>query len=138
MNSVTNNYIWLKCYLNLFEIVANGKRGSLILARAINKFKKSIEKNIKNVYNAFSILISVFPSEYSTNHLTESPISAPKNFMISLGIVVLPDVELGLATDIFDSYSNTFISPIFVVLYIYLYTQRIYNIFHKIGRNIYI
>ena len=145
-------YIWLKCYLNIcinhksdfmnFKIVADKMRSTKQLAIALNGFYSIliIEKIIKsNSYGStFSTLISVFPSLYSTIQLTLSPISAPRNFITSLGIVVLADKLFGRAIDILDSYSNTFISPIFVYHYIYLYTHVIYNGFHKIGRNIYI
>lgn len=138
MNSVTINYIWLKCYLNFYKIVADKMRSLYVLAIAINEFCVLFKKNNNENHSTFSTLISVFPLLYSTTQLTLSPISAPKNFITSLGMVVLADKLFGRATEILDSYSNTFISPIFVVSYIYLYTQVIYNSFHKIGRNIYI
>ena len=146
---VTIYDIWLKCYLNIcivhkcaymnFHIVADKMRSFNTLAIALNRLcDVSFKKNNKKVYSTFSILISVFPSLYSTIQFTLSPISAPRNFITSLGIVVLADKLFGRAIEILDSYSNTFISPIFVNSYIYIYTQVIYNSFHKIGRNIYI
>ena len=145
-------YIWLKCYLKIcinhksdlmnYKIVADKMWSIKQLAVALNSFYGVliIEKIIKsNCYGStFSILISVFPSLYSTIQLTLSPISAPRNFITSLGMVVLADKLFGRAIEILDSYSNTFISPIFIYHYIYLYAQVIYNGFHKIGRNIYI
>jgi len=138
---VTINNLWLKCYLKFYKIVPVKMGGSYVLAIALNKlcgviFSKKINKC--TYHSTFSTLISVLPSVYSTIQLTLSPISAPRNFITSLGIVVLADKLFGRATDILDSYSNTFISPIFVYHYIYIYTQVIYNSFHKIGRNIYI
>lgn len=149
MIAVTINDIWLKCYLNIcimckcdftnIHIVADKMRSIKTLAIALNKLNGvSIKKINKKIHSTFSTLISVFPSLYSTIQFTLSPISAPRNFMISLGIVVLADELFGRAIEILDSYSNTFISPIFVNHYIYIYTQVIYNGFHKIGRNIYI
>ena len=142
MNLVTICNIWLKCYLNFYKIVPVKMGGLYQLAIALNNFYGVliVEKIIKsNGYcSTFSTLISVLPSAYSTIQLTLSPISAPRNFITSFGIVVLADKLFGRATDILDSYSNTFISPIFVYHYIYIYTQVIYNSFHKIGRNIYI
>lgn len=142
MNSVTINNIWLKCYLKFYKIVPAKMGGSYTLAVALNDFYKFLigEKIIKyNGYGStFSILISVLPSIYSTIQLTLSPISAPRNFITSFGMVVLADKLFGRAIEILDSYSNTFISPIFVYHYIYIYTQVIYNSFHKIGRYIYI
>ena len=138
MISVTINNIWLKCYLKFYKIVADKMRNIYRLALALDDFKKSLIKKIKKHYSSFSTFISVFPSVYSTIQLTLSPISAPKNFITSLGIVVLADKLFGRATEILDSYSNTFMPPIFVNHYIYIYAQVIYNSFHKIGRNIYI
>lgn len=135
---VTINNLWLKSYLSFIEWVADRMRCFYVLAMAINYLYWFFKKIIMKSYSTFSILTSVFPSLYSTIQLTLSPISAPKNFITSLGIVVLADKLFGRATEILDSYSNTFISPIFVVYYIYLYTQVIYNSFHKIGRKIYI
>ena len=135
---VTINNLWLKSYLSFIEWVADRMRCFYVLAMAINYLYWFFKKIIMKSYSTFSILTSVFPSLYSTIQLTLSPISAPKNFITSLGIVVRADKLFGRATEILDSYSNTFISPIFVVYYIYLYTQVIYNSFHKIGRKIYI
>lgn len=135
-----NHYnLWLKCYITFCYIVADEKRGSPYLARAIANLKLILEKNIKIVvYSIFSILISVLPLLYSTIQLIESPILTLRNFITSFGIVVLPDKLFGRATEIFVSYSNTVITPIFIDYIIYVYTQHIYNICHKIGRNIYI
>ncbi len=136
---VTINNLWLKSYLSFIEWVADRMRCFYVLAMAINYlycfFKKII---IKSYSTTFSILTSVFPLLYSTIQLTLSPISAPKNFITSLGIVVRADKLFGRATEILDSYSNTVISPIFVYSYIYIYTKDIYNYFHRIGRKIYI
>lgn len=135
---VTINNLWLKSYLSFIKWVAEGMRCFYILAMAINYLSWFFKKIIMKIYSTFSILTSVFPSLYTTIQLTLSPISAPKNFITSLGIVVRADKLFGRATEILDSYSNTFISPIFVLCYIYIYTQVIYNSFHKIGRKIYI
>ena len=116
-----NHYnLWLKCYITFCYIVADEKRGSPYLARAIANLKLILEKNIKIVvYSIFSILISVLPLLYSTIQLIESPILTLRNFITSFGIVVLPDKLFGRATEIFVSYSNTVITPIFIDYIIY-------------------
>ena len=48
MKFVANCNIWLKCYIILCYIVADEKRGSPYLARAIANLKLILEKNIKN------------------------------------------------------------------------------------------
>ena len=127
MYFVTYVNIWLKCYITFCDIVAGVKRGSNVLARAIyGLYNVIFVKNIKNIYFTFSIFTDVSPSRYSTVHRTESPISTSKNFMTSFGMVVLPDKLLGLAIEIFDSYSNTFMSPIlFFVIYNYIHNVYI-------------
>ena len=136
---VTICYVWLKSYLSFFKWVAGGMRSYYGLAIALSKLYGVSSKKInKKIYSTFSTLISVFPLLYSTIQFTLSPISAPRNFITSLGIVVLAEELFGRAIEILDSYSNTFISPIFIVSYINIYTQLIYNSFHNIGRYIYI
>lgn len=139
MIAVTIINIWLKSYLSFFKWVADRMRCLYALAIALNDFYKGLVKKINEIVDyTFSTFISVLPLLYSTIQFTLSPISAPRNFITSLGIVVLADKLFGRAIEIFDSYSNTFMTPIFVICYIYIYTQVIYNCFHKIGRNIYI
>ena len=136
---VTIYYLWFKSYLNFIKWVADGMRDYYGLAIALNKLYGVSSKKInKKIHSTFSTLISVLPLLYSTIQLTLSPIFASRNFITSLGIVVLADALFGRAIEILDSYSNTFISPIFVVSYINIYTQLIYKSFHNIGRNIYI
>lgn len=48
MKFVANCNIWLKCYITFRYIVADEKRGSPYLARAIANLKLILEKNIKN------------------------------------------------------------------------------------------
>ena len=132
MFRVTNYYLWFKCYLNICMpykkdmsnnyVVADKMRSLTSLARAIKKAYCVSSKKIKKIYSFLTILISVLPSLYSTIQVTLSPISAPRNFIISFGIVVLADKLFGRAMEILDSYSNTFISPIFVGSYIYICT----------------
>lgn len=128
MYFVTYCNIWLKCYITFCDIVADGKRCSNVLAIAINDLWLIILKNIKKYYSTFLTFTIVSPSMYSTVQFTESPISTPKNFITSFGMVVLPDKLFGLAIEIFDSYSNTFIPPILFFV-IYNYIHIIYIIF---------
>ena len=53
MISVTNNYIWLKCYLNFNVIVAGGMRSCKTLARAINHKYSFLEKKLKEIVYSF-------------------------------------------------------------------------------------
>ncbi len=55
MNFVTYCNIWLKCYITFCDIVADGKRGSNVLARAIDKLWLIIFKKLKKNTNNHSI-----------------------------------------------------------------------------------
>lgn len=86
---ITYCNIWLKCYITFCDIVADGKRGSNVLANAINNFEKYlflIKKNIKNYNFNFSTVIVVPSGLTSTIHLTLSPAVISKNSTTSFGI----------------------------------------------------
>lgn len=106
-----------------------------------NKYAKKLESllvEVKVNYSSFfETITSVFPSLYITSQFIESPIFMSRNFIISLGIVVLPELLLGLASETFVSYSNTFIPP-YLYFVIYNMIFSIYIIFLLVGRKIYI
>lgn len=106
-----------------------------------NKYTKKLESllvEVKVNYSSFfETITSVFPSLYITSQFIESPIFMSRNFIISLGIVVLPELLLGLASETFVSYSNTFIPP-YLYFVIYNMIFSIYIIFLLVGRKVYI
>lgn len=106
-----------------------------------NKYAKKLESllvEVKVNYSSFfETITSVFPSLYITSQFIESPIFMSRNFIISLGIVVLPELLLGLASETFVSYSNTFIPP-YLYFVIYNMIFSIYIIFLLVGRKVYI
>lgn len=121
---VTINDIYKNDYLNLLK----------------NRYTKKIVclLGMKTIYfSFFDTITSVTPSVYRTSQLIESPIFMSKNFIISLGIVVLPELLFGLASETFVSYSNTFIPP-YLYFVIYNMIFSIYISFLFVGRNIYI
>ena len=110
MNSVTNNYIWLKCYLNLFKIVADKMRSLTGLALALNYFYWGLEKNIKNKFYCF--LFTVQTSSLSSTDTIHEILSLSDRlnaFTISTGTVVRSDFECEVCKFTVDSDSNNFI-----------------------------
>ena len=110
MNSVTNNYIWLKCYLNLFKIVADKMRSLTGLALALNYFYWSLEKNIRNKFYCF--LFTVQTSSLSSTDTIHEILSLSDRlnaFTISTGTVVRSDFECEVCKFTVDSDSNNFI-----------------------------
>lgn len=63
MISVTINNIWLKCYLKFYKIVADKMRSIHSLALALDDFKKSLIKKLKNIIQVF-LLLSLFFHQY--------------------------------------------------------------------------
>ncbi len=108
MNSVTINNIWLKCYLKFYKIVADGMRGSQVLAIALNKLYGVLIKNIK-IYSSFlSVIVgSLFSTPTIQTNLSLSVSSIIP--AISEGIVVLNDLDFGFCLIILDVTSNNFI-----------------------------
>ena len=126
MKFVANCNIWLKCYITFRYIVADEKRGSPYLARAIANLKLILEKNIKNrlVYSFLTstVIFSlfVFTSQINLSLLFSSSIPA-----ISAGIVVLNDLELGFCNRILDLTSNNFIFS-FLSFFINILDNKLY------------
>ena len=122
MNSVTIYYIWLKCYLNLFNIVAAGMRGCNQLAIALNKILLFLEKNIRN----YSDFLSIITGSLSLTLTSQTNFCSSESSIIpaiSDGIVVLNDFERGFCRIIFDFTSNNFIHS---------YLSFVINIFDNI------
>ena len=110
MKFVANCNIWLKCYIILCYIVADEKRGSPYLARAIANLKLILEKNIKNkVVYSFLTSTVIFSLFVFTSQTNLSPLFSSSIPAISAGIVVLNDLELGFCKIILDLTSNNFI-----------------------------
>ena len=109
MNSVTNNYIWLKCYLNLFKLVADRMRSFKALAIAFaSSFLFSQKNNNENVYSFFTLMMMSLSSALTDQDSLSSLVNS-KIPTISDGIVVLNDFERGFCWITFDLTSNNFI-----------------------------
>lgn len=88
MKFVTYNNYWLKCYLNLIGIVADGMRSFKMLARAINNFTTYFFKKNKNsmsIYNSSFSMVTI-PVVSSRTHFMLSPASRFSEDTISFGI----------------------------------------------------
>lgn len=113
MNSVTNKYIWFKCYLNLFKLVADRMRGLLVLAMLLNKFNAFFEFK-KIIKNNYYFLLTVQTNSLSTTDTFHKSLSlSPKcnAWTISTGTVVRNDFECAVCKFTVDSNSNNFITP---------------------------
>lgn len=134
MISVTNNYIWLKCYLNLFKIVADGMRSSKVLARAIRNqysfFKKNLNENVYSFLMLMMMLLSsAFTSQDNLSSLVNSNIPT-----ISDGIVVRNDFERGFCCITFDLTSNNFIPP-FMLFFINIFDNILYIFYPQLRKT---
>ena len=131
MNSVTNNYLWLKYYLSFylfayanirkFKIVADGMRSFNSLAGAINKIYSFLEKNINE--NVYSFLSTLTTNSSSSASIVQRIVSFTDRFnalTISEGIVVLNDLECDACRFAVDSTSNNFIPP-FMLFFINIF-----------------
>lgn len=132
MSFVTYCNIWLKCYITFCDIVADGKRGFNVLARAIGKFNNDIKKNIKNsVYSFFGSFVNVMiasSSLMSTSQVSWSPFSKFNNFTKPIGTTVLklpPLYDMILL-------NVTFIPP-YLSVFTYIYID---SIIYKLWINI--
>lgn len=94
MKFVANYYIWSKYYITFCHVVANGKRGSQQLARAIADCRDYLEKNIKNGYS-FLMRTIICPSFIPTSQTSLSLSCTSNTLQISEGIVVRNDLDLG-------------------------------------------
>ncbi len=111
MISVTINYLWVKCYLKFYKIVADKMRGSQALAIALNKLYGVFEKNINRFY---SFLVTLIFISLSSTCTCQSILSLSFKFnalTISTGIVVLNDREWAVCKFAVDSNSNNFMPP---------------------------
>lgn len=134
MISVTNNYIWLKCYLNLFKIVADGMRSSNVLAGAIRNqysfFKKNLNENVYSFLMLMMMLLSsAFTSQDNLSSLVNSNIPT-----ISDGIVVRNDFERGFCCITFDLTSNNFIPP-FMLFFINIFDNILYIFYPQLRKT---
>lgn len=135
MISVTNNYIWLKCYLNLFKIVADGMRSLNALALAINHLCSFFKKNIKNINKKIqSFLLTLITNSSSSAKIVQRSLSfsdSSNAFTISEGIVVLKDLECDACKFAVDSTSNNFIPP-FMLFFINIFVNILYICYPQI------
>lgn len=123
---VTIYYIWWKCYLNIYKIVADGMRSGGWLAVAIDIYLAYSKKNINEYfYSFFSTLTTI--SSFSAK-IVQHIVSLTDNFnalTISVGIVVLKDFECFDCKFAVDSTSNNFIPP-FMYLIVNIYVNILY------------
>lgn len=68
MNSITNCYIWIKYYLNLFEIVTDKMRSFTSLAGDLANLKHYFVKNITKIDYSFFIVMMIWLSSEFTSH----------------------------------------------------------------------
>lgn len=119
MNFVTQNNIYSKCYLNLFEIVPQRMGSISLLAVAIANFKSILEKNINyKCYSSFSNIISkgLFSPLAWKDHFILSPFFRSSILIASLGIIVLNVDAFGFGESTFVNISITFIHLLFCFL----------------------
>lgn len=132
MISVTNNYIWLKCYLNFNKIVADGMRSSNTLAVALAKKYSFLEKKFKEIVHYF--LSTLTTNLSSSANIVQSTVSFSDSFnafTISDGIVVRKDLECDACRFAVDSTSNNFIPP-FLFFLINIFVNILYICYPQI------
>ena len=126
MNSVTNKYIWFKCYLNLFKLVAGGMRG---LQSISDSFKCLllffVKKLINDGYYCFLIFTEISLLSVVTSQVNLSLSSSSRIPTISEGMVVLNDLDLGFCNITLDFTSNNFITP-FMLFFINIFDNILY------------
>ena len=120
MNSVTNKYIWFKCYLKLFKLVADGMRGIQSISDSFKclllVFLNFIKKLINDDDYCFLSLTVISLLLVETSHANLSLSSSSRIPTISDGMVVLNDLDFGFCNITFDFTSNNFISPFMLFL----------------------
>ena len=132
MISVTNNYIWLKCYLNFNKIVADGMRSYNALARAIKYEYSFFEKKLNEI--VYSFLSTLTTNSSSSANIVQDILSFSDKFnalTISEGIVVLKDLECDACKFATDSTSNNFIPP-FMLFVINIFVNILYICYPQI------
>lgn len=115
MNSVTNNYIWFKCYLNLFKLVADGMRGLQSFSGSFKCLLLFLFKKNKDNY-CFLTVTEISLLSVVTSHFNLSLSASSNTPTISEGIVVRNDFERGFCNITLDFTSNNFITPFMLVL----------------------
>lgn len=130
MNFVTMYYIWLKCYLNIFEIVATEMRSRTYLALALNKLRFFLIKKLMENNYFFKTTVMSFLSVV-TIHVNLSSGLSSKIPTISDGIVVLNDFDLGFCNMTFDFTSNNFIHS-FLSFVINIFDKILYIFYPKL------
>ena len=133
MISVTNKYIWLKCYLNFNKIVADGmrsfKRVSDSFSILISIFQKKLNENVYSFLMLMMILLSsALTVQDNLSSLVNSKIPT-----ISDGIVVRNDLERGFCCMTFDLTSNNFIPP-FLLFFINIFDNILYIFYPHIRK----
>ena len=113
MNSVTNKYIWFKCYLNLFKLVADRMRSLIVLAMLLNNFNAffGFKKIIRKCYYFLLTVHTNSLSMIDTFHRSLSLSPKCRVWTISTGTVVRNDFECDVCKFTVDSNSNNFITP---------------------------
>jgi len=113
MNSVTNKYIWFKCYLNLFKLVADRMRSLIVLAMLLNNFNAffGFKKIIRKCYYFLLTVHTNSLSMIDTFHRSLSLSPKCRAWTISTGTVVRNDFECDVCKFTVDSNSNNFITP---------------------------
>ena len=127
MISVTNNYLWLKCYLNLFKIVPRGMGSLKSLARAIAKIYSVSEKNLKKFHCFLLTVIFISLSSTVIAQMILSLSDKSNAFTISTGIVVRNDLEWDVCKFAVDSNSNSSIPP-YMCFFVNIFVNLLYII----------
>lgn len=125
MNSVTNKYIWFKCYLNLFKLVADGMRGLQSFSECFKCLLLFLFKKIIKNYNSF---LTVIDSSLSTVVTSQDNLSLSESSSIPTiceGMVVLNDFDFGFCNITLDFTSNNFITP-FLLFFINIFDNILY------------
>ncbi len=131
MSFVTYVIFWLKCYINFLYIVAGEKRGSNVLANAIDNFYNAIfEKNIKKIISFYSFFkVTMISSFWDCTSQANLSVFFNSNIpTISEGMVVLNDFDLGFCCITLDLTSNNFIPP-YLLFFINIFDNILYIIY---------
>ena len=125
MNSVTNKYIWFKCYLTLSKIVADVMRGFKLVSDSFDGLLMFFVKKLKDDDYCFltDTNISLFSVVTSQDNLSLSDSSNIPT--ISDGMVVRNDLDFGFCNITFEFTSNNFISP-FLLFFINIFVNILY------------
>lgn len=125
MNSVTNKYIWFKCYLNLFKLVADGMRGLKSFSGSFKCLLLFFVKKLRNDGYCFLIFTEISLLSVVTSHANLSLSSSSSIPTISDGIVVRNDLDFGFCNITLDFTSNNFMTP-FMLFFINIFDNILY------------